>query len=149
MFPRHKLYSKYEKICQISFFFQLSLLEPILVMKTLCILYNMWNNVFAEGRLSESLIYSEVKAIRKWWNRYIEHKKFTVPSILRTGKWIFLALLECFWTNSVLDLNLVSKFIDGSTIYISTLSATINMFVFLDNWQKTPFLFKKWIIRKQ
>ena len=50
----------------------------------------MWNNVFAEGRLSESLIYSEVKAIRKWWNRYVEHKKFTVPSNSEQGNEYFL-----------------------------------------------------------
>ena len=56
----------------------------------------MWNNVYAEGRLSESLIYSEVKAIRKWWIRYVEHKKFTVPSNSEQGNEYFLHFYSAF-----------------------------------------------------
>ena len=74
-----------KKICEMTYFFQLSLLEPFFTNENFVYSLLMWNNVFAEGRLSESLIYSEVKAIRKWWNRYIEHKKFTVPSNSEQG----------------------------------------------------------------
>ena len=78
-----------KKICETTIFL-IEFIRTIFTNETFMYSVLMWNNVFAEGRLSESLIYSEVKAIRKWWNRYIEHKKFTVPSNSEQGNKYFL-----------------------------------------------------------
>ena len=90
MFPWHLLYSKYEKKYVKSAIFQIEFARTNFTNENFLYSLFMWNNVFAEGRWSESLIYSEVKAIRKWWNRYIEHKKFTVPSNSEQGNKYFL-----------------------------------------------------------
>ena len=96
MFPCHKLYSKYEKNMWNDLFFLIEFIRTIFTNENFVYSLLMWNNVFAEGWLSESLIYSEVKAIRKWWNRYIEHKKFTVPSNSEQGNEYFLHFYSAF-----------------------------------------------------
>ena len=96
MLPCHKLYSKYEKKYMKLLIFLIEFIRTIFTNENFVYSLLMWNNVFAEGWLSESLIYSEVKAIRKWWNRYIEHKKFTVPSNSEQGNKYFLHFYSAF-----------------------------------------------------
>ena len=96
MLPCHKLYSKYEKNMWNDLFFLIEFIRTIFTNENFVYSLLMWNNDFAEGRLSESLIYSEVKAIRRGWIRYVEHKKFTVPSNSEQGNKYFLHFYSAF-----------------------------------------------------